>query len=325
MPSLPWICERVRRARAITAAAVGRWPEQLVEAVLEAHRQGAALAVSTAPGYALDLVHTFLDLGLTVRHSALGTRGFLVLDQREGWLVGSHLPMARPRLSARALHRAQVAEWVRFRGRIGRIDPRGHAFTIEGFPHVILYGALPGESAIPGALVRVAGLRSLALGQEAYHPHSLQVVEVVPRTRDTALRRLDLAARGASPGAADAAASAWAPILRLRGFADREDLETYLLDHGISRAMVSDVVSAVGAPPPAVVGAVMIMVAGILQARASGRSDALRVCAPILRTLGVDARTASDLTARALRLARDARARERRGPPGPVAPRTGSA
>src|SRR5579875_3530552 len=36
MPSLPWICERILWARAITVALAGRWPTPLLDAVVEA-------------------------------------------------------------------------------------------------------------------------------------------------------------------------------------------------------------------------------------------------------------------------------------------------
>jgi hypothetical protein len=153
MPSLAWVCERIQRARVITVAAIGQWPEPLLDAVLNANRQGAALVVFTAPGYELVTVHAFLDLGLAVRHAAVDTPGLLVLDQREGWLVGSYLPIDHPRLTIRTLEHGQVAEWVRFRGRIGGVDPTSDSFTIEGFPHITLHGTLPAESAVRGAFV----------------------------------------------------------------------------------------------------------------------------------------------------------------------------
>lgn len=285
MPSLPWICERVLRARAITVALAGRWPDPLLDAVVEAYRQGAALAVFTAPGYDLVAVHAFLDLGLTVRHSAVETPGLLVLDQREGWLVGSYLPVEHPRLTSRALERGQVAEWVRFRGRVGDVDPASHAFTVEGFPHVTLDGTLPGECAVPGAFVRVTGLRSLALGQEGYHPHRLHVVEVVPRAQDDLMHRLDLAVRASAPGAGDAPVPEHEALLRQRGFSGREDLETYLLDHGVSqRTILETVAEVVPDAPPTIVNAVMIVIAALLQARTL-TSAPLPACTSVLRAL----------------------------------------
>jgi hypothetical protein len=285
MPSLPWICERVLRARAITVALAGRWPEPLLDAVVEAYRQGAALVVFTAPGYELAAVHAFLDLGLTLRHSAVETPGLLVLDQREGWLVGSYLPVDHPRLTSRALEHGQVAEWVRFRGRVGDIDPASHAFTIEGFPHVTLYGTLPGECAVVGAFVRVTGLRSLALGQEGYHPHSLHVVEVVPRAQDDLMHRLDLAVRASVHEAGDARVPEFEALLRQRGFSGREDLETYLLDHGVLQRMVTETVAEVAPDaPPTIVNAVMIVIAGLLQAHPAA-SGPLPACTSILGAL----------------------------------------
>ncbi len=285
MPSLPWICERILWARAITVALAGRWPTPLLDAVVEAYRQGAALVVFTVPGYELAAVHAFLDLGLPVRHSAVETPGLLVLDQREGWLVGSYLPVDHPKRTIRALEHGQVAEWVRFRGRVGDIDPVSHAFTIEGFPHVTLYGTLPGECAVPGAFVRVTGLRSLALGQEPYHPHSLHVVEVVPRAQDDLMHRLDLAVRASVHEAGDAPVPEYEALLRQRGFSGPEDLETYLLDHGVSQRMVTETVAEVAPDaPPTIVNAVMIVIAGLLQAH-SAAPGPLPACTSILRAL----------------------------------------
>jgi hypothetical protein len=281
MPSLQWICDRVRRARAITVAAVGRWPEPVREAVLDAYREGAALVVFTAPGYDLELVNVFLDLLLAVRHSAVHTPGFLVLDRREGWLADTGLPLDRPRAAARALERAQVAQWVRFHGRIDHVDAGDHAFTVAGLPHVILRGSLPPESAVAGAFVRITALRSLALGQEAYHPHTLEVAEIVPRDRDEMVRRLDLAVGGVS-GAAGERAPGWDVVLRRQGFAGWHDLETYLLDHGISREMIADAVAEFApASPAAVASAMTLLVAGILQVRPP--LAPLSTCTSILR------------------------------------------
>jgi hypothetical protein len=294
------ICKRVLRARAISAAAAGRWPKRLLQAVEDAYRAGATLAVTTTPGFDLGTVHAFLDLGLAVRHSAANTAGWLVLDHRDGWLIGSHLPLDHPRLRVRALEHGHVAEWVRFYGRVDRADPASQTFAIEGFPHVTLHGDLPANCGVPGVLVRVTGLRSLALGEEAYHPHTLHVVEVVPRAEDGLFRRVDAAVRGASSG--EAMAPEWDAILRQRGFAGQEDLEAYLLDNGISRAAVSEAIAAVAPRAGAAVTNVMaVLIAGMLQMWRDTPA-ALLACAPILQALlrpASSARLADDLIAAA--------------------------
>jgi hypothetical protein len=152
-------------------------------------------------------------------------------------------------------------------------------------PHITLHGTLPAESAVRGAFVRIAALRSLALGQEGYRPHSLQVVEVVPRAQDDLIHRLDLAIRTAAPDAGDVPAPEWEALLRQCGFAGREDLETYLLDHGISRRLASEAVAEAAPDSLSVVAsAMMIVIASVLQAYPAA-SGSLSACTPILRAL----------------------------------------
>ncbi len=99
------------------------------------------------------------------------------------------------------------------------------------------------------------------------------------------MHRLDLAVRASVHEAGDAPVPEYEALLRQRGFSGPEDLETYLLDHGVSQRMVTETVAEVAPDaPPTIVNAVMIVIAGLLQAH-SAAPGPLPACTSILRAL----------------------------------------
>ncbi|HXX37756.1 MAG TPA: hypothetical protein VEP50_06320 [bacterium] len=285
MPSLAWICERVRRARAMTVVIGDRMPAALRTAVLDAYQRGAALAVWTARGYDVDAVSAFLDVSIPMKHADVQSSGVVLIDRRDGWFIPSGLSVDRPEHAGRILERTQVAEWVRFRGRVDQIDAAGEWFTVADLSHVTLRGLLPAAVAVPGAFVQVTALRSTFVGQEAYRPHDLFVVAVKPRASDGVTRRLDeaIAASGSVPAVVRPGLR---HLLAARGFANLVDVGTYLQDHGVSGTSVA---AWAGACMPGadsdLVPAVWAMIAMALQARTSELHGTLSAFAPALGTL----------------------------------------